>query len=66
VGGRRQPAGESPQTGADLHHGVRAGKVQGRDNAPGLVRVEQEMLPQGLLRPQAQTQQEGFGRERGH
>ena len=61
--GARKP-GEGPQTRADLHHGVLAGQVQGRDNAPGLVRVEQEVLAQGLLRPQAQTLQEGFGESR--
>ena len=66
AGGGCQKGGEGPQTGADLHHGFLAGKVQGRDNAPGLVGVKQKVLPQGLLRPQAQTLQEGFGRDEGH
>ncbi len=56
-----QEDGEGPQAGADLHHGLVAAQFQGVHDAPGLVRVHQEVLAQAFLRPQAQTLQEDFG-----
>jgi len=51
---------EGPQSRTHLHHPVLGAKFQGRDNPPGLMRMNEKILAPGLFRPQAETLQDGL------